>query len=402
MEDRCLFSNASTFRKNHGLVKEIAHGGEGAVSLWKNKSSETLIVVKKPVANNKSVKHALKEEVRAMEKLGEHPHIVRFLGAADDWPKVAPALFYDYCELGDVQQYNKTLFKAGKWISEMTLWKFIVDTSKGLDYLHNDFGISYVHGDLKPSNILVCRSPNDNAELPTMPTFKLADISHLKAYKPRQPKYQHPSIYQGTWEYAPPMEERNARLAPPVDIWAIGASLQTLAWGILPVKSNEAIRKEMKAQGYPCLTDAQIQAWRYNDEFRRTKLPFVWRPLNASPNDQLQKYDMRHPCPPYSDLLNNWYAMCLHQDPQTRVNARVLKEHFIPHAEQQIKLLTCLQRRDEAHKKVSSLKAKAAERQKLKAKVKVKAGRLAPPVAQVGLEKDLWGKRESAKSIKQK
>jgi serine/threonine protein kinase len=251
MADQQLIKNGMAFRDEHTAVKDLAAGSEGKVSLWRNKSTGTLIAVKEPVENNQSTRKILFEEIEHMKKMGKHPHIVRFLGSAENWPKLAPAIFYEFCELGDVQQYSHKLLRGGMYIPEITMWKFILDMAHGLDYLHNGFDVAYVHGDLKPNNILVSRAPGDDAEFPIMPIFKLADFSHLTPYKTGPFLYHYHHTYMGTYEYGPPILERKARLAPPVDIWAVGASLQTLAWCVLPIKSDAVIKRELQTQGKP-------------------------------------------------------------------------------------------------------------------------------------------------------
>ncbi|KAF2689492.1 kinase-like protein [Lentithecium fluviatile CBS 122367] len=346
MNGQALINDGRKFRIEHKPLKDIASGGEGKVSLWKNKSTGRLIAVKEPLMDHPGIKKSLKEEIASMKKLGQHPHIVGFLGAAGDWGKLSPAIFYVFCELGCVHDYTERLLKGGISIPEVTIWKFILDMTKGLDYLHNGFDVPYVHGDLKPGNILVSRSPGDDATLPIMPTFKLADISHLTPYIASSRIYQ---PFRGTWEYAPPASERT-RLIPPIDIWAIGSSLQTLAWGIIPVKSMQATKRKLRARGYNP-TDKQIRDLRNHGDYRSTQLPFVWRPLNASGEEQLNMYDMDNEFPPYSDALNYWYAMCLNENPKARVTAKILKECYIPLAEHQIKMYAARERRDSAIKK---------------------------------------------------
>jgi len=359
MDEQSLIRDPQKFRWEYGFLKDLAHGGEGKVSLWENKSTGRLIAVKEPVADKVLVREALQKEIKSMTKLGQHPHIVRFLGSANDWNHLSPAIFYEFCELGDVHDYSHRVLKSGSCVPEPTIWKFLMDMTKGLDYLHNCLDVPYVHGDLKPGNILVSRPPGDCTVIPLMPTFKLADISHLTAYD-RKGRSAY-NMYAGTYEFGPPLEERKHRLAPSVDIWAIGVSLQTLAWGILPIKSNTTIRRELIAVGWPA-DDESIRKLKNDDRYRRAQLTFVWRPMNAKGIDQLTKYDMDSEHPPYSDALNAWYSMCLHENPKSRITSKVLMEYFLPLADQQLQLLLARKRRDDAFEKVRLLKAKAHAR----------------------------------------
>jgi serine/threonine protein kinase len=395
MDEQSPVEGARKFTGEHDIIKVLACGGEGKVSLWKNKASGRMIAVKEPVKDHPMIRAALKKEIKSMAKLGQHPHIVHFLGSADDWQHFSPAIFYEFCELGDVQDFTYTLLRSDSWIPELTIWKFLMDMTKGLDHLHNGLDVTYVHGDLKPNNILVSRPPGDYTGIPLLPTFKLADISHLTPYD-RKGRSAY-NMFAGTWEYGPPIEERKKRVAPSVDIWAIGASLQTLAWGILPVKSNATIKQDLIAAGCSA-TDESVRQLRSNDDYRRTQLPFVWRPLNASTKDQLTKYDMEHIFPPYSDPLNDWYTMCVRRDPKLRVTSQVLKEHFLPLAEQQLELLVAKKRRDDALEKVRSIKAKIDNRRKNAVSRTAPAEIKEPPVARPIPRKPIPGKKDLAQA----
>jgi serine/threonine protein kinase len=365
MEDQSLTIDFSVFQSQHKFERHINTGGEGTVVLWNEISGTRLVAVKTPAVDHEGVRNALRREIIAMAKLGSHPHIVKFLGASVDWDWRTPMIFYDFCDLGDAHDYAYKIHRTGIRVPELTLWKFLGDMTKALDYLHNSFGVQYVHGDFKPQNILISRPPGDDSPVPLAPIFRLADISHLSEYK-RGDRRPHVT-FCGTWEYGPPMEERKARIAPPVDIYALGASLQTLAWDLVPIQSREKIREALIADcdtnGPP--TNETLTEIINSDGFRRRHV-VVYRPLNASEEDQITKHDMTYSFPPYSTTLNEWYTMCLHVDPRKRVTARVLEEQLLPLAESQFRLHEAKHRRDQLFKKVAQLKKERSERIELR------------------------------------
>jgi serine/threonine protein kinase len=363
MEKPSLDINMISFRRNHDWVKHLQEGSEGRVSLWKENSGGRLIALKEPVTNNRLVFRALRNEIMAMRRLGRHSHIVQFLGATEGWKRLVPAIFYEFCELGDAEDYGRRIHASGVDVPEHTLWKFFIDMTKALDYLHNSFEVRYVHGDTKPNNILVSRPSGDSSELPLAPIFKLADISRITMYKrgSRGPY----DTYCGTWEYAPPLEQRKAPLAPSVDIYAIGASLQTLAWDIWPVPSEKAIMGSLIAAGdphYPA-TQKTVRKLRDDEEYRKTRVAVVYRPLNANEQDQITKHDMPYSQPPYSTTINEWYTMCLRHDPIERVSSKVLKEYFLPLAESQFRLHKAKHHRAQMFERVNQLKQQRFDRQ---------------------------------------
>jgi serine/threonine protein kinase len=364
-EDQGLTIDVDVFKSQHKFERHINTGGEGAVALWKENSGTRLVAVKLPAVEKEVVRNALRREIIAMNKLGSHPHIVKFLGASVDWHWRPPLIFYDFCDLGDAHDYAYKIHRTGIQVPELTLWKFLRDMTKALDFLHNSFGVQYVHGDLKPQNILISRPPGDNSPVPLAPTFRLADISHLNEYK-RRDRGPHVT-FCGTWEFGPPMEERKARIAPPVDIYALGASLQTLAWGLVPIQSRKKMREALIADyDTNCAsTNETLTDIMNSDAFRRRHI-VVYRPLNASEEDQITKYDMKHSFPPYSTTLNEWYTMCMHEDPTKRVTARVLKEQLLPLAESQFRLHKAKHDRDQKFKKIAQLKAERSERIELR------------------------------------
>ena len=76
-----------------------------------------------------------------MNKL-EHPYIVRFYDSFQGANSLY--IIMEYCENKDLGQYLKR--QMGKPVSESRIWKFFIEMSLGLQYLHAN---RILHRDIK-------------------------------------------------------------------------------------------------------------------------------------------------------------------------------------------------------------------------------------------------------------
>lgn len=322
----------------------IGEGGDGVVHLYQQpKQRGMYIAVKLP--RYSSVREGLVQEITNMQILGRHEHILGLCFASDDWYPCGPALFLPFCELGNLIAYRESWCAQQEWegqpvrISEITMWKLFRDMVLALNYLHNELGTRYVHNDFKPQNVLAVVPPDQigGQTLPEEPIFKLSDFARLTPWP--TPKGQHPQGFEGTPEYAPPRLEQIAPVHPSADIWGLGATLQFMALGIVPIQSREAFIRSRKAQGktYPGIYDQHewmLEYWRY-------RIPIVFRPINVPLNVLRKDYDLPYDIPgyhPYGARLGYWYAQ-LWKPVMTRPKASKLVAQAIPHMDDMVKRL---------------------------------------------------------------
>lgn len=343
--------------------KELGRGGDGQVNLYVHRRiSDRAIAVKIPVQGSVRQRMDLRTEINNAKQMTSN-NVISLFGWSEHWVPYGPALFYEFCELGDLFEYPKVLRRKYGFIPEETLWKAFADVSKGLNHMHNELNFPLVHGDLKPDNILVARPIGCHDEVPMLPTFKIADLARAAKYHPACA----PINWYGTYEFAPPKEETSAGATPAADIWSLGATIQCAALGILPVQSHRDFKAAYKLQwgidldAKGRLVDFECQAW-------RELIPVIHRPLNATPEAHKMFFDwpdnMIHDPATYSTSLNRWYTMCF-VERQRRITADDLVKWLLPVAEHQIKVLQAKRRMDEARKAVRTAQKakKSSEKQ---------------------------------------
>ncbi|KAJ4297612.1 hypothetical protein N0V90_005505 [Kalmusia sp. IMI 367209] len=338
--DRDYVRDGKAFCDRYQFVKYLNEGAEGKISRWEATDNGQLVAVKEAVRANRD---DLKREAQAFIKIGEHPNIVNFFGYDPHWPVCPPALFIEHADLGDVTDYRALIRANGCDVAEVTLWKFLSDITQALDWIHNHLDEPCVHGDLKPGNILVMLPPDyDGGGIPLLPTFKICDVARLQPARKIGPVLR----FDGTPEFGPPMAERRARIAPSVDIYAIGASIQLFQLGIHPTMSKQDFIETMKKAGVtPLPTERELNdpnhKWRFD-------MPPLYRPLNMPKEYQESVLKLKWPKPPVSNAFNDWYSMTMEESPARRISAKTLSKYFIPVSERQVDLLSAKQIREAA------------------------------------------------------
>jgi serine/threonine protein kinase len=329
------FSKYLTFAKHFKQLKVLGNGSDGVVTLYQHKRNPFCkVAVKTPKRRVEFCVNAIAKEVINLEIVGNHDHCVGMIGSimgfqADiGWVQAA---ILPHCEWGDATKYQRLYhnqqYNAGKGepipLPEVTVLKLLRDISLGLDYLHNSLGTAYVHGDLKPDNILVS-SPSGytGAGVPLEPIFKIADFARLKPYP--SPAGQRPHRFFGTPAYAPPHSE-HYELRPSCDIWMLGATIQEFALNLCPLESIHALEKRFGMVGrdhHPQFLDNQRA---------------MYRPLHAtaevlrstwSIEKRHHKYIVHHK--PYSSVLNMWYKQLFDMSPEQRITAAHLVKCVVP------------------------------------------------------------------------
>jgi serine/threonine protein kinase len=137
--------------------KKVGKGADGSIELWKHRwiVGKTLVVkyLTDPADTHnpeddktrperlKGRKRNLGIELEAMKLFQgskkRTEHIVEFLGYEEHWTPHGPALFYEYCPLGNLFTFHKLLVASILYdpVPEETTWKFFLNIVKGLRFL---------------------------------------------------------------------------------------------------------------------------------------------------------------------------------------------------------------------------------------------------------------------------
>ncbi|CAI6335481.1 unnamed protein product [Periconia digitata] len=108
---------------------------------------------KKPLMGSKDLAQK-QREVRALEALRGHEHIVAF---EDSWVDQSHLYIQtEYCENGNLRQFLQSYARAG-CLDNFRTWKMLLELSSGLKHIHRS---NFIHLDLKPANILIDFSGN--------------------------------------------------------------------------------------------------------------------------------------------------------------------------------------------------------------------------------------------------
>lgn len=127
-----------------------------------------------------------------------------------------PYLVLPFCRFGSSERL------IGREIEEEEIWKYILDVSSGLAYLHA-LQPPIIHQDIKPGNILI--DDNNN--------FAITDFG-ISAKRGGQHEH-HEDENTGTMAYmAPERFEEGTEPCPESDIWAVGATLYEMLTGSVP------------------------------------------------------------------------------------------------------------------------------------------------------------------------
>lgn len=129
-----------------------------------------------------------------------------------------PYLVLPYCKNGSSE------LLVGNMTGNDNIWKYILDVSSGLAYLHRNTP-PIIHQDIKPGNVLI----DDNGD------YAITDFGISEKYSTDQEDREIDEDRSGTFAYMSP-ERFNSDFEPSKesDIWAFGATLYELITGKVP------------------------------------------------------------------------------------------------------------------------------------------------------------------------
>jgi len=166
---------------------------------------------------------ALKKEAEALEAVRglDHPCIVRFEEALESGGGSPPTLVFEFCEGGSL---DDILSQHGK-LDKLTAAEIFIQIADALAAIHEK---GYVHGDIKPGNILFSKD-----RIP-----KLADFNSARAIASASR-----SEVPYTPGYASPEQLREKRPSREGDVWSLALTIYQAVTGspLIPLEHYEEV-----------------------------------------------------------------------------------------------------------------------------------------------------------------
>ncbi|PSS34811.1 Receptor-like protein kinase [Actinidia chinensis var. chinensis] len=269
----------------------IGIGGFGKVYKGFINNGTITVAIKRLKAESKQGEKEFWTEVKMLSRV-RHAHLVALIGYCNDSQEMI--LVYEYISSGNLADHlYKSRDESGTNISPL-LWeeriKICIGAALGLNYLHTGTHQSYIHRDVKTTNILL----NENWVAKVL-DFGLSKgtASHLTSHVSTDVK--------GTWGYLDPDYFFTHRLTQKSDVFAFGVVLLEVLCGRPPVDTN--------------LKEEQISLIRWAQQcIKKGKL---YKIIDPSLRTQITPRSLKY----FVELAGS----CLHQHPKARPSmARVI------------------------------------------------------------------------------
>lgn len=222
--------NLYRFKEIADATAKFATGRLGKSSVWKCvlRGETVAVTVRNKMREIKDFRSGLREICNA-----HHASIVRILGGCYEGEN--DYLVYEYVQgssLADCLRVSKApgFTVLGSWISRMQI---AVDVAQGLEYLHHDYKINYIHNYIKSSSILVTE-PGYRAQICHLGASYLAGEYDMEGAE-ALPKRSSIKI-TGTQGYMAPEYQSNGIVSQKTDVFALGVVLLELLSGHEPIR----------------------------------------------------------------------------------------------------------------------------------------------------------------------
>ncbi|CAL5337149.1 unnamed protein product [Camellia sinensis] len=227
---RC-FSLAEIQSITNNFNEELVIGSGGFGKVYKGfiDNGATAVAIKRLKAESKQGAEEFWTEVKMLSKL-RHTHLVALIGQCSDCQEMI--LVYEYMARGTLADH---IYKTTRNQTEITTfhltWEerlhICIGAARGLDYLHTGTDQSFIHRDVKTTNILL------NGKC----VAKISDFGLSKS--PASHSATHVSTFvKGTFGYFDPDYFYTRRLTKKSDVYAFGVVLMEVLCGRPPVDTR--------------------------------------------------------------------------------------------------------------------------------------------------------------------
>eukprot|EP00897_Mesotaenium_endlicherianum_P007457 jgi/Mesen1/673/ME000109S10896 len=226
-----LLDSKMQFADMFSLSDELGSGFFGSVRSCIERATGQMFACKSIQKHHLTAPNDRREidhEVAVMERLGEHPNVVKLQGVYEDAERVHVVM--ELCRGGEL--FDEIVRR--KHYGESEAAGVFRDIVEGVAHCH---GCGVLHGDLKPENILLASRPAPGAPHPRV---KLADFGLATLLRPGELP---PSRRAGSPYYMAPEVVDEAGHGFEADMWSLGVVLYILLSGELPFwgQSHDAI-----------------------------------------------------------------------------------------------------------------------------------------------------------------
>ncbi|XP_021767019.1 U-box domain-containing protein 33-like [Chenopodium quinoa] len=242
------FSDLEKATNNFDPSLKIGEGGYGSIYKGFLRQSQVAIKILNP--NSMQGPQEFEQEVDVLSKL-RHPNLVTLIGAChESW-----ALVYEYLSGGSLE--DRLICKNNTpplpW---QTRIQIATDLCVVLIFLHSSRPTSIIHGDIKPSNILL----DENF------VCKLSDFGICCVISHRETSMEQTTRFctsqpKGTFSYMDPEFLTTGELTPKCDIYSFGIILLRLLTGRPAMGITKEVEYALNNGNLNCLLDPSAGDW---------------------------------------------------------------------------------------------------------------------------------------------